>query len=174
VYIYISSGAIHYRNDCYAISKRCAELKHRAMPNKKIVDLRVFNYLTEYINRADGYLVTEIINSIIDKKTFLTNNIDIRKDFINRYDLWQAIVLCINTPENTAYDLYSRGAVGKFELLDFCNRHYGLQWQNDGDAIPTPQNYIATENNISKYGYKPCWTSLECVDYVINQIVSQY
>jgi len=171
LYIFISSGAIHYRDDCYAIAKRCAELKHRAT-EKKIVDLRVFNYLSEYINLEDGYLITEIINSIIDKKPFLTNNIDIRKEFISRHDLWQAIKIFINAPENGAYDVYSRAIVGKFDLLRFCANRYGLVWRIEGAGVPTPTNYIATEHRLSDKGYLPRMASLETIREVVDALIS--
>lgn len=171
LYIFISSGAIHYRDDPYAIAKRCAELKHRTLADKKIVDIRVFNYLTEYINLSDGYLLTELINSIIDKKPFLTNNIDIRKDVNNRFDLWQAIELIINAPGNAAHDLYSKAPIGKFELLNFCQKYFGLEWRIEGEGVPTPTNYFATEFSLATKGYSPCWSSTDCLWHVINEFL---
>ncbi|MBU2177506.1 MAG: NAD-dependent epimerase/dehydratase family protein [Gammaproteobacteria bacterium] len=171
LYIFISSGAVHYRNDPYAVSKRCAEMKHRSLPHLNIIDLRLYNYLTPYINLNDGYLITEIINSIIDKKPLLTDNIDIRRDFINRFDLWQAIKIFVAAPENGAYDLYSQAPVKKFELLDLCSKYFNLQWRIESEGISAPIDYVAKNFSLAKKGFRPCWTSLDCIWSVFDELI---
>lgn len=110
------------------------------------------------------------MNAILDNEPFLTNNIDVRKDFINRFDLWRIVSLFLDYPENGAYDVYSKAPIGKFELLRFCRGKFGLNWRIEGGGVPVPTEYFSRDRALAQKGYAPQWTSIECVENVIEQL----
>jgi nucleoside-diphosphate-sugar epimerase len=171
LYIFISSGAIHYRKDCYAIAKRCAELKHRALEQQAIVDLRLFNYITEHINIGDGYLITELLRAILDKKPFVTYNIDVEKDFTGRHELWRAVLAAIGHPGNAAYDVYSKAPTTKFDIMAFCGLQYNMAFRVKGGKRTTLSKYTPTEHGLQKIGYEPQRDSTQCIKEAFDAII---
>lgn len=115
LYIYLSSGAAYNTNfsepttektflkininkittkDPYSTAKLLSELRHRALTNFKIVDLRIFNYL-KFNSSLDGSsLISQIFKCIISKNVFITSGSNITRDFVDK-ELFKEAIFCI-------------------------------------------------------------------------------
>lgn len=187
IYIHFSSGAVYGKaldkpqgadtvstympnhiqsNDYYRIAKLYAESKHRSLEDLKIWDIRVFNYLSRFIDLESGLLITSIINAIVNKEVFLTNSLDIVRDFIHPDDLFKMITLIIEKNSgNNCVDTYSLAPIKKFDLLKVLKDTYGLDYsisRGDVGINATGSKNIYCSNNYSAeklLGFKPLYTS---------------
>ena len=161
----------------YSIAKINAEAKHRAHPEKNIVDLRVFTYFSRYIDIESGYLITEIVKSARDKRKFLTGKSDIIRDIVGPADLFSLVCLCIGQRTiNTSFDVYSAGTARKFEILDFFQNCYGLEYVVDEnfstiDSIGLTLNYYSTDTRAKEIGYVPQYSSLGVIEEEVTSIL---
>jgi len=191
LYINMSSGAVYGKDyidpinqltcpvldvnnlsesDSYFVAKINAEVKHRALQHLNIVDLRVFSYFSRFIELEAGYLVTDMIKSLINDKPFETNNADIIRDYVSHEEIFQLIEKCIEKQKiNDWFDVYSLKEIRKFELLDFYKQKFGLNWKlKDGltqlNTGGIKSCYFSTNRKATEIlGYNPRFTSLEIV-----------
>lgn len=195
VYFFISSGAAYLNDfslplgdnalsniktdtnslssqDWYSISKFYTECKHRTHNDLHIVDLRIFNYFSRNYDIDSNYLIADIIKSILNKKTFITSNINFYRDFIGPSDLYNMIVAIINSPVcNISVDFYSKKPVDKLTILNNFSTLFGLRYQIDENyKIFSPtglKKYYYSDNKLAeKFGYIPEFTSL---DLLLNE-----
>jgi len=191
LYINMSSGAVYGKDyinpinqktcpildinnlsesDSYFVAKINSEAKHRALKHLNIVDLRVFSYFSRFIDLEAGYLVTDMIKSLINNKPFETNNTDIVRDYVSFEEIFQLIEKCIEKQKlNDWFDVYSLKEIRKFELLDFYKQKYSLIWKlkNGLTQLNTggiKSCYYSTNRKAAEVlGYKPRFTSLEII-----------
>ncbi|HBL52314.1 MAG: hypothetical protein A3D24_04275 [Candidatus Blackburnbacteria bacterium RIFCSPHIGHO2_02_FULL_39_13] len=166
------------KENYYSIVKLNSEAKHRSFENLRIVDLRIFSYFSRFIDLTDNYFVCEIINCILNKKTFITNDANITRDYIHPKDLFLIIKKCIEIGNlNTAFDVTSAKSVKKREILDYFSENYGLKYKivpSVENASPTGQKniYYSKYNKLAQFGYKPALTSMETIKqesrYILN------
>lgn len=187
IYIHFSSGAAYGKifqeavtetsqtvlninsmdsKDFYAIAKIHAEAKHRSLQAYKIIDLRVFNYFSRFIELNTGFLLTDIIQSILDKKEMITSPVNIVRDFISPSDLYDLIKLVLRHPVNDSFDTYSAKSITKFELLDFFTKEYNLQYRiSEGFSSVNPTGnkdiYCSANKKAGKLGFCPKHSSLD-------------
>lgn len=157
--------------DYYRIAKINSEVKHRAYKENNIIDLRVFSYFSKYIDLNSGFLMTDIVNAIINKKTLLTSEVNIIRDYISPKDLFNLIKLIINNPFNGVLDCYSAAPVSKFELLESMKNIFGLCYEINCDtniiqSTGSKNIYCSINKNAGNIGYIPNFTSL---DVIINE-----
>lgn len=190
LYIDFSSGAIYGREfsapveegtansirvnhvapeDYYAIARLNSEAKHRSFKNLKIVDLRIFSYFSRFIDLTDGYFITEVMDSILNKKILITDNANIIRDYVHPEDLFSIIRKCMDAGKiNTAFDVTSAKPVEKGEIIDYFSKKYGLQYstsQSISHVSPTGAKniYCSKYNNASEIGYKPQFSSKDAI-----------
>tara|TARA_B100001750_G_scaffold239120_1_gene246733 strand:- start:27 stop:935 length:909 start_codon:yes stop_codon:yes gene_type:complete len=185
LYINMSSGAVYgedfpegvnenskikyIKNNSYNNTKIFVEEKHRKLLNRNIVDLRIFNFFSRYINLDYSFFISEIIKSIKNKTEFITNNVDITRDFIHPSDLFNLIEKCIKKNTiNDVFDVYSKKPISKFEILNYFNKEFNLKFQIVDKAMkisPTgiKKNYFSNSKKSSKIGYNPEFTSLQTI-----------
>ncbi len=155
--------------DYYAIARLNAETKHRSFNNLNIVDLRLFSYFSRFIDLTDGYFITELLNSILSKKTFVTDDVNIIRDFVHHKDLFSIIRKCINAGKiNAAFDVISAKPVGKREILDYFLQEYGLKCERKrsldyAGATGQKNLYYSKYNNAASIGYKPEFSSMDTI-----------
>jgi nucleoside-diphosphate-sugar epimerase len=198
MYINFSSGAVfgkHFREpvspgyenhidvnaigdtDYYSIAKLHSETKHRSFGEFKIIDLRVFSYFSRFIDMSAGYLITEMINCIREKKTFLTSSENIIRDYVIQYDLFALVKRCIQTGQiNTSFDVYSREPVSKLDLAGHFHAKYGLTYEiidNLSYVNPTGDKLCYYSKNLTanEIGYHPEFSSLSGIDKEIDSIL---
>lgn len=196
LYINLSSGAVFGKNfdeaitsetktilninnlqlsEYYSIAKINAEAKHRAMKDLNIVDLRVFAFFSRFVDIKAEFFMSEVIDCLINKKTLLTNNTDMVRDYITPKDLFSLISLVIKQGAmNDFFDVYSKKSITKFKLLDFLKENCGLEYEfkeQAGHKKDFSKNiYYSRNKKAEQVGYVPEFTSLEGITYEINQI----
>lgn len=190
LYISFSSGAVYGRNyskpmnedtinsiqvnhvaseDYYALVRLYAETKHRAFKDLKIVDLRLFSYFSHFIDLTDNYFITELLDSLLQKKMFVTGSVNIVRDYVHPQDLFSIIHLCMKAGKiNTAFDIVSTKPVQKREILAYFSSEYNLKYKVNESLSPISATgskniYYSKYNKATSIGYKPVFTSLETI-----------
>ena len=164
--------------DYYAIARLNAETKHRAFSELRIVDLRLFSYFSRFIDLSDGYFITEILNSILNKKELITDGANITRDYVHPLDLFSMIKICLSTGKiNAAFDIISSKPVEKKEILEYFSQEYGLKCKIDEtfshiSATGMKNIYYSIYNNALAVGYKPKFGSMDTIKqeskYILN------
>lgn len=188
LYLSFSSGAIYGRNfdqpagkktinklpvnqitfqDYYAIARLNAEAKHRAFKSLRIIDLRLFAYFSRFIDLTDHYFITEILNSVLQKKVFITNKSDMIRDYLGPDDLFAMVKKCLVAGKiNDAFDVRTAKPVSKMEIINYFASKYGLKYQFDSSWQPASGTglknvYYSRYNKAASLGYCPRFTSLQ-------------
>lgn len=203
LYISFSSGAVYGRelaaaaeentahcirvnhiatHDYYAIARLNAEAKHRAFTHLNIVDLRIFSYFSRFIDLTDGYFITDAMNSILNKKTLVTDAVNIIRDYVHPADLFSIIKKCMDTGKiNAALDVISAKPASKKEILDYLSQEYGLQYEigqsvSNTSATGAKNIYCSNYNNASCLDYQPAFSSMDAIKgeskHIINRSVA--
>lgn len=190
-YVNFSSGAIYGKNllepakedtvnrisvnhlppeDYYSIARLNSEAKHRSFTGLNIVDLRIFSYFSRFIDLSSGYLITEILNCILARKTLETNNENIVRDYVHPEDLFSLVTKCVHENKlNSAFDAVSAKPADKFAMLDFFSEKYGLKYEiRDNMSLYSPNGsknvYCSKYNKASEIGYRPVFSSMDALE----------
>ncbi|MDO8733987.1 MAG: NAD-dependent epimerase/dehydratase family protein, partial [Elusimicrobiota bacterium] len=116
-------------SDYYGIAKLNSEAKHRVLKNFNIVDLRIFNYFSRFMELDTKYLLGEIILCLKNREVFKTDKKNITRDFIHPMDLFSLVEKCIARNKiNDVFDAYSKKQITKFEILEYFKKNYGLKY----------------------------------------------
>ena len=190
MYINFSSGAVYGNFDSFSnfnstltlevndirpdkyltIAKLNSETKHRALKDFNIVDLRVFAYISRFIDLDSGFLIAEIIKSIKENVVLKTNSADIIRDYTNPSDLYNLILKCVEKNSlNDVFDVYSKKPVTKFEILEFFTKKYGLNYAIDdklfiNNATGDKNIYYSKYKKAKDIGYEPLSSSIESIE----------
>lgn len=165
-------------DDAYRVSKLNAEAKHRSIPHFNIIDLRLFSFISQYIEMDTSFLICDMISKIQNDQVFETGRSDIVRDYIHPFDLCQFVTGCIETPFlNVALDLYSAAPLKKIQLIDFVQKKYQLQIRyidTDDKISPTGiKNWYVSANHSahSVISYTPKYTSLNAIEDSLSRII---
>lgn len=162
----------------YGITKLYGEMKHRALKELNIVDLRIFGYFSRFIDLNSRYLITEILNAIKNKRVFVTTADDIIRDYLSPEDLFCFIQQCMARGNlNDAFDLYSSSPVHKFELLEYFKKDYSLQYSILKRRLPPSATgskncYYSKSKKAASLGYDPKYSSLESIGKEVKHILN--
>jgi nucleoside-diphosphate-sugar epimerase len=165
--------------DWYGIAKLHAEAKHRALPNLRIIDLRVFAYFSRFIDLEARFLLADAITSIRQNRVLETGPENIVRDFLHPIDLHGLMMKCIDTSaHNNVFDACSREPITKFQALDYMAQQYGLKYNVTASARPLSvtglkMNYYSTSTKSHSVGYIPRYTSLDCIRIETDAILTQ-
>lgn len=165
---HLDSG--HY----YAIAKINSEAKHRASLGYNIVDIRIFSFLSPFIDLSSGFLMGDVVQALKQKNNLITSADDIIRDYIGIDELWDLMTLIMKKKKiNNVFDIYSARPVSKFSLLKHLKRKYGLQYSiMSTSKIQSPTGiknlYYSKNRSAKKLGYAPKRTSLKVIDSVIK------
>ena len=193
-YVNFSSGAVYggdfispvnsstkieipnYKISPYTLSKIKSEIKHRNLKNFNIIDVRLFSFFSRYMDINTKFLISEIVSSIKYDKKFVTNKIDIFRDYINPEDLFNFIKICINLNSNCGLDVYSKESVSKFSLLKYLEKHFNLKYEMKEDVSansPTgiKKNYFSKSREAAKFGFIPQFTSIETISQELKHFL---
>jgi nucleoside-diphosphate-sugar epimerase len=187
-YLFISSGAAYGSNfnepvdeaspaifalnaydqsTWYGMAKAHAECRHRARNDLAIMDIRIFNYISENQELAARFLITDIIRSIRDDEVLITSSDQIMRDYLYAQDFCILIDAILNAPpSNDVIDCFSKAPVGKGELLNTLQEVFNLKYSllvPKAGVGTTGQKpcYYSLNRRASSYGYAPKFTSLE-------------
>lgn len=200
LYINFSSGAVYGSNfavpadgkslaqwninnlqesEYYGVAKLNSEAKHRALKNLNIVDLRVFNYFSRFMDLNAKYLLSEIILCVKNRKVFVTDNRNIVRDYIHPADLFSLVRKCMTKRYfNDSFDVYSKKSATKFEILEYFRRIYGLKYIVNKEIMPASptgnkDNYYSVSRKAGEIGYNPKFTSLDSIIQEIKPFLSR-
>lgn len=153
----------------YRIAKINSEAKHRALNTFNIIDLRIFNFFSRFIELKSNYFISELLSCIKQGKELKTGPVDIVRDYVHPKDLIDLIEKCIeNHSLNDAYDVYSLSPVRKFTILDYFSKEYGLKCiikddVNKSTLTGEKNIYYSKNRKAEKLCYMPKFTSLDCI-----------
>ena len=200
LYISFSSGAVYGREfsapaeentmnsikvnhvtteDYYSIARLNSEAKHRAFKDLNIVDLRIFSYFSRFIDLADNYFITELLDCVLRKKVFATNNMNFVRDYLHPEDLFSIIRKCMDAGKiNVSFDVTSAKPVEKREILDYFSLEYGFKYEigrslSHVSATGSKNIYYSKYNKALGIGYKPKFSSMDTIEqeskYILNK-----
>lgn len=189
-YIYLSSGVVHLSHlagyheltdtdnpdlslvkpsDYYALTKIFSEKRHRSLKHMNIIDIRIYAYFSRFIDLNSKFLITSLLNCLKDKNTFITNPVNIVRDYVHPEDLYAFVERCLCSGiHNDALDVFSKNPVTKFELLDFFKAKYGLEYSiNEAFTVLNPtgdkDEFYPKRTQQVNPGFLPQYTSLEAI-----------
>jgi nucleoside-diphosphate-sugar epimerase len=156
--------------DWYGIAKLYAECKHRALSDKAIVDVRIFNYFSSSQDPHARYLITDILRAIKNGDVLETTPDEIVRDFITPPDFFQLIQKILGAPKvNIAIDCFSKSPVKKSQLLQSMAENFGLKYKSKScgvaiNATGAKPYYFSVNNSAAKqFKYEPSLTAMEGV-----------
>jgi nucleoside-diphosphate-sugar epimerase len=155
--------------DFYGVAKLYAECRHRALPEARIVDIRLFNYFSRTQDLTARFFITDLLRAIKSARTFVTSPENIVRDYIHPSDFHQLVgALLAAEPVNDVVDCFSKAPVDKMTLLGAMNSAYGLDFVVDSEysainATGQKRNYFSMNRRASELGYSPSRDSLTTV-----------
>jgi len=153
--------------DWYGVAKLHAECRHRALAPLPIVDVRVFNYISNTLDVEARFLITDILRAIREKTVLKTSDDIILRDYLHSIDFCGLINSILNAPAtNEVVDAYSKEPIDKMTILNLMQKKYGLQYEIvPAKAIVNathPKKYYLSKNRrLEEFGYKSTLTSIE-------------
>lgn len=200
LYVFLSSGAVYGKDFSrpaaddsvlnlpvnrpdptlfYALAKHHAECKHRGQPDRAIVDIRVFGYMSRFIDLDNRLFLAELTRALVNGDVFTTTPADMIRDYAGPTEMAGLITRCLVThrallaagapPLNQAMDLRTLAPVGKFELLEALATRLGSRFEVSGDvetvnATGAKHNYHSTWDAAAQaVGFTATRTALEVV-----------
>lgn len=187
-YIFLSSGAVyganfdrpvdeetqamvavnsHKPHDWYGISKLQAELRHRATPNRSIIDVRVFNYFSNTQDIAARFFITDILRAVHQGTTLICSSEYMVRDYVYSSDFCRMITAALLCPAaNAALDCYSKAPIDKPTLLAAMEARFGLRYEIADvkvsvNATGSKSRYYSHNKRAADIGFRPLLTSLE-------------
>ena len=148
----------------YRLSKIYSESKHRLLNSFNIIDIRIFNFFSRFLNLKTHFFISEVILSILENKKLYTTNQNFVRDYIHPQDLFNLIKLCIKNPTmNSSIDAYSKSPISKFDILKEFSKRYSLQYSVTDNLknIDFKEKYFSLSRKAEIIGYVPRYTSLD-------------
>lgn len=159
----------------YGLVKLICEQRHRALAPLPIVDLRIFAFFTRYIDLAQPYFMTDVVNAILEQKPIVTPPTDFERDFIHPSDFLDLILLCAEKRVNACFDLYSLSPVKKSEILAYFQKKYGMSVENGAvweSKTGGKSRYYSEHHSASSLGYQPRFSSMDTISAEAEAILS--
>lgn len=159
----------------YTHAKIYAEVRHRALSELRIVDLRVFAFFSRYVDTDSNFLMSQIAACLKSGKTLVTDDLDITRDFIIQRDLFSLICCLIdNRASNSFFDVVSVSPVTKFVLLEVLASEFGLKYE----IVPRAKGqdhsrvvYYSESEKAKTIGFEPTFSSLTGISYELRAML---
>lgn len=184
-YVFISSGAVYGDNfdvdaatpqtkvifpssptpqHYYGLAKHQAEVRHRTLRDKHIVDVRVFNYISGTQPIDLRFMVMDMIRAVKNNEPMQTNTMNPARDYIGPVDLAQLIMRVLCSPGcNGTVDCYTRSAINKDNLVMYMQREYGMKFEVTDPTFVSPTGlkpfYYSLDRTAEQFGYRPFYDS---------------
>lgn len=164
--------------DFYSLAKLYSEAKHRAVPERHIIDLRVFAFVSRFLDLEESFFIAEVAKCLKTGEVFKTKPEDMTRDYSTATDLWDIIEFLMTLPpQNTAFDVVSLAPVGKFELLKHLSKKFGLKYETAEleHFSPTGEKnaYYSKSRALTDFGYQPHRTALQNIERELEVILSK-
>ena len=164
----------------YTVSKIYSEAKHRSLSDLNIIDLRIFGFFSRFIDLNGGFFMSELIKAIKNNSEFITDEIDMMRDYVSPSDFYALIKNCLfNKNINDVFDVYSNEPISKFKILQEFSSKFDLRFtvKEKIDSIsPTgfKQKYYSLSKKAEKINYFPKFSSLETILNESSLILKNY
>jgi nucleoside-diphosphate-sugar epimerase len=189
-YIYLSSGAVYGTDfhqpvpkigkqiadatnghdlSSYTISKIRCELRHRALSNIPIIDLRIFSYFSARHSLNTKLFMAEICNSIKLGKLLHIEPEPMVRDYIHPGDFYKILeLIMVAPPRNGVIDCYSKAPIEKIKLLEIMASRFNLQYKTKAlgskpEFYNRKEHYYSLVRTAEDLGYSPRYTSEEAL-----------
>ncbi len=194
LYVFLSSGAVYGRliedgaridartcfsvntpreDEAYGLAKFLAEAIHRSETGRRILDVRIFGFVSRHIDLGGKYFLSELFDALAGDKTFVTGAQDMIRDYVDADDL-AALIGCASraVSVNMAADIYSQRPAGKFEIIQRL-AEVGLKCRVDPDYPHAGQRiaYASHYDVAGGLGYVPARAAVDTVERVARQII---
>ncbi|MGF6313333.1 nucleoside-diphosphate-sugar epimerase [Bradyrhizobium sp. i1.8.4] len=151
----------------YTLAKLEAEARHRFLPQRAILDVRIFGYADIAIPLESRFFLSDLARSIACNEVFVTSPDPMMRDYAGALEL-AAVIDCWQLADapNLAVDLYTQSPVSKHELLELAATRFGVQIQFARTAdSPTGSKavFASSFRKAVSLGYRPWRHSLEIV-----------
>lgn len=165
----------------YGITKLYSEAKHRSLDTFNIIDLRIFSFFSRFIALNSKFLVTEILNCLLEDQVFETGSNDLIRDYVSPQDFCNLVRLCIDKHDkqniNDVYDLYSLSPVSKLEMITMFHDEFGLKFNINESASESNMTgnksiYYTVNKKAEQINYFPSSTSMASIKEEANKILS--
>lgn len=161
----------------YASAKLMAELRHRALPDLPIVDVRLFSYFSETVNLEAGLLMSQVVKCIQNKLPLNVQTDLMIRDYIGADDLANLIQKIIQAPAvNMVIDVVSKETVSVNELVAEMMERYGLKVAREApqkslqSTTGIKPRYYSENRAYEHFGWNPTLTSLETIILGMDKI----
>jgi len=151
----------------YGLAKHQAEVRHRTLRDKHIVDVRVFNYISSTQDIEQRFLVTDMIRSVKNNEALSVGVANPVRDYIGSEDLTQLLMKILVSPgANGAVDCYTREPINLQTMLIRAQHDYGLKFNTSGTpnliaATGLKSFYYSRNHTAEQFGYRPRYDSWE-------------
>jgi nucleoside-diphosphate-sugar epimerase len=159
----------------YGLSKFAAELRHRAQVSRRVVDIRVFGFLSAHLDLKTKYFMSSVYQALLSGTPFATDSHDMHRDYIGAEELAGIIDgAARQAAVNTAVDTYTARPAGKFEILQRLGQ-LGLEWRLSEDTHVTQDRvwYSSEWRQAAQFGYSPARSSLDVVEAVARVLLAK-
>ncbi len=159
----------------YPLAKYVAELRHRARPERRIADIRIFGFVSPELDLDSDFLVAQALKATQRGEILRVAPSDIPRDYIAAQDLVGLIdAFVANGGPNGAYDILSAAPTSKLRLLEALKSDCGLDYRIDdhasrGELCPLPQR-LSKDRSAEALGFRPLSSSLDNVLRVMETI----
>ena len=126
-----------------------------------------------------GFFISELINALKNNSKFITDKIDIIRDYVHPSDLFSIVKKCIfNKKINDVFDVYSSLPISKFKILEELSQIYDLKFvvkEKIDYVSPTgiKKKYYSRSRKATKINYQPKYSSLETIlketEFIVNR-----
>ncbi len=163
------------QKDYYAEAKLTAEAKHGGLPGFNIVDLRLFGYISAFLDPRGGFFLSQVLAALDGDTVLQVHPSDMVRDYISAQDLADLIELSAAArPINRAFDAYSAEPVSKFDLLAALTETFGLEWRISSDQTLNAgaiekSVYYSLNRQAAALGYAPQSTAMQNVLAAIGE-----
>lgn len=198
-YVFLSSGAVHGGDfsrpvsaatpesgsagplgptDAYGRAKREAEARHRARPHLRIIDVRVFNYASRWMDEGARFLLADMVRACRTGEVCRIDRSPTVRDYIGPEDLFQLLARAISAPAgfNGAVDAYTRAPIEKQALAALMRDRYGLRFEvTDApagvNATGIKPHYYSLSRSAAALGYASAFSSAETVTRELDALL---
>ena len=161
----------------YASAKLMAELRHRALPDLPIVDVRLFSYFSETVSPEAGLLMSQVVKCIQNKLRMNVQTDLMIRDYIGADDLANLVRKIIEAPAvNMVIDVVSKETASVNELVAEMMERYSLKVVREApqeslkSTTGLKPRYYSENRAYEHFGWEPTLTSLETIILGMDKI----
>ena len=163
--------------EVYGWIKRSTEVRHRSLPQYKIINLRIFGYASRNMDLNAGFLLSDLAKSLLTGEPAQISTEITHRDFINPEFFHELVDYCLeNNLPNTSLDLVSTSSLAKDELVAALEGIFGLKvkWEETPPKSNSISkcNYFSQSTRLGDYGFVNNKSALEMVIDELQAIVS--